>query len=186
MTGNLDRNEQQKNPASQARMKRKLIMQEKRNARQCQNSVQQKDKHDNHASNMSMAGSCSYVNVSTSTKAMLQPLKSRRHNIKENSFVSTPTTSPTSIVNSVDIDNGGDDEADETCGSNTLNMSTQQCSGAKLDKSFNDGRGPSSFRIQCETCHLIGSLLSMPEIAPKFAQLYIYDTKNEIQNRLAS
>ncbi|KAF1866312.1 hypothetical protein Lal_00024317 [Lupinus albus] len=42
-----------------------------------------------------------------------------------------------------------------------------------------------SFRIQGQTCHLIGSLLSMLGIAPKFAQLYIYDTENEIQNRLA-
>ncbi|CAL0323453.1 unnamed protein product [Lupinus luteus] len=40
MRGNLDRNryEEQKNVASQARMKTKLIVQEKRNARQCKNS----------------------------------------------------------------------------------------------------------------------------------------------------
>ncbi|KAF1862248.1 hypothetical protein Lal_00026772 [Lupinus albus] len=58
---------------------------------------------------------------------------------------------------------------------------------AKIDKSFNDGRGPPSFRIQGQTCHLIGSLLPMSRIASKFAQLsiYIYDTENEIQNRLA-
>lgn len=57
--------------------------------------------------------------------------------------------------------------------------------GAKLDRSINNGRGPPSLRIQGQSCHLIGSLLPMPGHSPKFAQLYIYDTENEIQNRLA-
>ncbi|KAK7311202.1 hypothetical protein RJT34_09186 [Clitoria ternatea] len=56
--------------------------------------------------------------------------------------------------------------------------------GAKLDKTYNNGRGPPSVRIQGQSCHLIGSLLPMPGHTPKFAQLYIYDTENEIQNRL--
>ncbi|KAL5159530.1 hypothetical protein HKD37_15G043838 [Glycine soja] len=55
---------------------------------------------------------------------------------------------------------------------------------AKLGRSFNNGKGPPSFRIQGQSCHLIGSLLPMPGNVPKFAQLYIYDTKNEIHNRL--
>lgn len=56
--------------------------------------------------------------------------------------------------------------------------------GAKLDRSINNGRGPPSIRIQGQSCHLIGSLLPIPGHTPKFAQLYIYDTQNEIQNRL--
>jgi DNA-directed RNA polymerase subunit RPC12/RpoP len=57
-------------------------------------------------------------------------------------------------------------------------------SGAKLDKKFNNSRGPPTIRMHGQSCHKIGSLLPMPGQSPKFAQLYIYDTKNEIQNRL--
>lgn len=56
--------------------------------------------------------------------------------------------------------------------------------GAKLDKSINNGRGPPTIRIQGQPCHRIGSMLPMPGQQPKFAQLYIYDAENEIQNRL--
>lgn len=56
--------------------------------------------------------------------------------------------------------------------------------GAKLDNKFNSSRGPPTIRIQGQSCHRIGSLLPMPEQSPKFAHLYIYDTENEIQNRL--
>jgi hypothetical protein len=56
--------------------------------------------------------------------------------------------------------------------------------GAKLDNRFNNGRGPPNIRIQGQACHIIGSMLPMPGQAPKFAQLYIYDTENEIQNRM--
>lgn len=56
--------------------------------------------------------------------------------------------------------------------------------GANLYRSFNNGRGPPSIRIQGQPCHLIGSLLPMPCHTPKFSQLYIYDIENEIQNRL--
>ncbi|XP_057456739.1 uncharacterized protein LOC130747739 isoform X2 [Lotus japonicus] len=58
--------------------------------------------------------------------------------------------------------------------------------GAKLDTSINDGKGPPTIRIQGQTCHLIGSLLPKPGDSPKFAQLYIYDTENEVQNRLST
>jgi hypothetical protein len=56
--------------------------------------------------------------------------------------------------------------------------------GAKLDNRFNNGRGPPNIRIQGQTCHRMGSLLPKPGDPPKFAQLYIYDTENELQNRL--
>ncbi|KAL5133595.1 ATP-dependent DNA helicase PIF1 [Glycine soja] len=55
----------------------------------------------------------------------------------------------------------------------------------KFDKSYNTGKGPPTFRIHGQTHHLIGSLLPMPNNPPKFAQLYIYDTDNEIINRLS-
>ncbi|CAH9127450.1 unnamed protein product, partial [Cuscuta epithymum] len=56
--------------------------------------------------------------------------------------------------------------------------------GARIDKSVNDGRGPPTFKIQGQTCHRVGSMLPMPGQHPKFAQLYIYDTEHEIENRI--
>ncbi|KAL5193323.1 hypothetical protein HKD37_20G055561 [Glycine soja] len=56
--------------------------------------------------------------------------------------------------------------------------------GIKLDKSINDSRRPPTIRIQDQPCHRIGSLLLMPGKEPKFAQLYIFDTENEVQNRI--
>ncbi|KAL5137572.1 Replication protein A DNA-binding subunit A [Glycine soja] len=57
--------------------------------------------------------------------------------------------------------------------------------GIKFDKSYTTGKGPPTFRIHGQTHHLIGSLLPMPNNPPKFAQLYIYDTDNEVINRLS-
>ncbi|XP_058761708.1 uncharacterized protein LOC131635112 [Vicia villosa] len=56
--------------------------------------------------------------------------------------------------------------------------------GAKLDNKFNNGRGPPMIRIQGQCCHRIGSLLPLDGQRPKFAQLYIYDTENEVSNRM--
>ncbi|KAF1877767.1 hypothetical protein Lal_00038076 [Lupinus albus] len=56
--------------------------------------------------------------------------------------------------------------------------------GAKIDRSMNSGRGPPTIRIQGQPCHRIGSMLPLPGQFPKFAQLYIYDTEHEIQNRM--
>ncbi|XP_058742571.1 uncharacterized protein LOC131615076 [Vicia villosa] len=56
--------------------------------------------------------------------------------------------------------------------------------GAKFDNRFNDGRGPPTMRIQGQTCHRIGSLLPPQGGKPKFAQLYFYDTENEVENRM--
>ena len=57
--------------------------------------------------------------------------------------------------------------------------------GIKVDTSYNTGRGPPTLRIHGQSHHLIGSLLPMPDNSPKFAQLYIYDTENEVNNRLS-
>ncbi|KAG5003647.1 hypothetical protein JHK84_027903 [Glycine max] len=64
-------------------------------------------------------------------------------------------------------------------------MFTFTSPGIKFDKSYNAGKEPPTFRIHGQTHHLIGSLLPMPNNPPKFAQLYIYDTDNEIINRLS-
>uniref|UniRef100_A0A0R0JJH4 Helitron helicase-like domain-containing protein n=1 Tax=Glycine max TaxID=3847 RepID=A0A0R0JJH4_SOYBN len=56
--------------------------------------------------------------------------------------------------------------------------------GIKLNKSINDSRGLPTIRIQGQPCHRIDSLLPMPGKESKFAELYIFDTNNELQNRI--
>ena len=46
------------------------------------------------------------------------------------------------------------------------------------------GGGPSNFRVQGKVYHSLGPLLPDSGQQPKFAQLYIYDTDSELQNRL--
>jgi len=56
--------------------------------------------------------------------------------------------------------------------------------GGNIDKTINQGEGPYVFRVNGQIHHHIGSLLPEPNKIPKFAELYIFDTKNEIENRL--
>lgn len=56
--------------------------------------------------------------------------------------------------------------------------------GARQDTSVNQGYGAYCYRIQGENYHRMGSLLPEGDKPPVFAQLYIYDSKNEIQNRM--
>ncbi|KAJ4902350.1 Helitron_like_N domain-containing protein [Raphanus sativus] len=54
--------------------------------------------------------------------------------------------------------------------------------GGKVDRSAKKGIGPQMFQLQGENYHLMGSL-KPPKGEPKFGQLYIVDTENEIANR---
>jgi len=57
--------------------------------------------------------------------------------------------------------------------------------GGNIDKTINKGEGPYVFRINGQIHHRIGSLLHETDnTRPKFAELYIFDTQNEIQNRI--
>ncbi|KAK4840053.1 hypothetical protein QYF36_026957 [Acer negundo] len=56
--------------------------------------------------------------------------------------------------------------------------------GGKVDTSINKGSNPPIFRIGGQNHHYIGGLIPLQNQKPKFAQLYIYDTKDEINNRL--
>ncbi|CDY67424.1 BnaCnng54880D [Brassica napus] len=58
---------------------------------------------------------------------------------------------------------------------------TMCCKG---DHSINNGRGPFVFRLSGENYHRIGDIVPEPGQAPKFSQLYVIDTLNEIKNRL--
>nr|XP_025676655.2 uncharacterized protein LOC112776643 [Arachis hypogaea] len=56
--------------------------------------------------------------------------------------------------------------------------------GGKVDKVINRGRGPPTFILCGQNYHLLGSLIPPEGSTAKFAQLYIYDTDNEISNRI--
>ncbi|XP_019199897.1 PREDICTED: uncharacterized protein LOC109193510 [Ipomoea nil] len=58
--------------------------------------------------------------------------------------------------------------------------------GGKVDRSLNTGNVPPVFKISGQNYHLIGSLVPTEGSIPKFAQLYIYDIDNEINNRINS
>ena len=50
--------------------------------------------------------------------------------------------------------------------------------GGNIDKKINKGEGPYVFRVNGQVHHRIGSLLPSPNKIPKFAELYIFYTKN--------
>ncbi|PWA42907.1 helitron helicase-like domain-containing protein [Artemisia annua] len=56
--------------------------------------------------------------------------------------------------------------------------------GAEVDDSINRGRGPYVFKVSGQIYHWIGSMCPELNKKPKFLQLYIYDTRNEVDNRL--
>ncbi|GKB95655.1 helicase [Tanacetum coccineum] len=58
--------------------------------------------------------------------------------------------------------------------------------GARIDHSINTGRAPYTFRINGQNYHRIGSLLPKEGIQPRYAQLYFFDTENEVQNRMSA
>ncbi|KAI3741126.1 hypothetical protein L1987_58793 [Smallanthus sonchifolius] len=55
--------------------------------------------------------------------------------------------------------------------------------GGKIDSSINRGGAPYIFRLSGQNYHTMGSLLPEHGSKPKFSQLYIYDTENEVSNR---
>lgn len=57
--------------------------------------------------------------------------------------------------------------------------------GVTIDHSVNEVPGPYVFKINSHCHHLMGSLIPSYGEQPKSAQLYSYDTDNEVSNRLA-
>ncbi|CDY47315.1 BnaAnng08890D [Brassica napus] len=58
--------------------------------------------------------------------------------------------------------------------------------GGEIDASVNNGRGPFVFRLHGQNFHQIGSLLPEEGLPPAFTQLYIFDTENEVRNRISA
>ncbi|XP_021995336.1 uncharacterized protein LOC110892485 [Helianthus annuus] len=55
--------------------------------------------------------------------------------------------------------------------------------GGKVDNKINRGNAPYVYRLSGQNYHSMGSLLPEDGDEPKFSQLYIYDTENEVENR---
>ncbi|KAL3629938.1 hypothetical protein CASFOL_026250 [Castilleja foliolosa] len=64
------------------------------------------------------------------------------------------------------------------------NMFSMTSFGARIDDTVNDGRGPYVFKVSSQVSHWIGSICPPSNEGPRFLQLYIYDTENEVTNRL--
>ena len=56
--------------------------------------------------------------------------------------------------------------------------------GGNVDHSINKGRGPYIYRLNGQNHHVFGSLIPDDGDTPKFCQLYICDTGNEVNNRM--
>ena len=56
--------------------------------------------------------------------------------------------------------------------------------GGNVDHSINKGGCPYIYRLNGQNFHVFGSLIPNTGEEPKFCQLYIYDTANEITNRM--
>ncbi|XP_056698595.1 uncharacterized protein [Spinacia oleracea] len=67
---------------------------------------------------------------------------------------------------------------------NSINAFTSM--GGKVDSSINRGNASYVFRLNGQNHHKIGSLLPPEGQQPRFTQLYIYDTQNEVSNRINS
>ncbi|XP_074380241.1 uncharacterized protein LOC141721294 isoform X1 [Apium graveolens] len=55
-------------------------------------------------------------------------------------------------------------------------------SGGKVDRAINKDGAPYCFKVRGQNLHFIGSLLPEEGENPKYCQLYIYDTENELSN----
>ena len=56
--------------------------------------------------------------------------------------------------------------------------------GAQIDDSINNGNAPYVFKISGQIHHHIGTLCPSNDDDPRFLQMYVYDTKNEIRHRM--
>ncbi|PWA86411.1 helitron helicase-like domain-containing protein [Artemisia annua] len=56
--------------------------------------------------------------------------------------------------------------------------------GAQIDDTINDGRGPYVFKISGQIHHWIGTICPTNKDEPKFMQIYMLDTDNEVAHRM--
>ncbi|KAL3651529.1 hypothetical protein CASFOL_004531 [Castilleja foliolosa] len=64
------------------------------------------------------------------------------------------------------------------------NMFSMTSFGARVDDAVNNDHGPYVFKVSGQVSHWIGSICPPDNEHPRFLQLYIYDTENEVPNRM--
>lgn len=65
-------------------------------------------------------------------------------------------------------------------------MFAMSSTGGIVDRDINNGTGPHCYRIYGQNHHNLGCLQPRDGQSPKFCQLYIYDTENEVENRISA
>ncbi|GKA62881.1 DNA helicase [Tanacetum coccineum] len=95
--------------------------------------------------------------------------------VSPNTNISTPTSLPFT-------DDVGNVKRRRLCRVDDVGPS--QPARANIDESINIGRGPYVFKISGQLYHWIGSLCPEEGQPPRFLQLYVYDTDNEVDNRI--
>jgi hypothetical protein len=58
--------------------------------------------------------------------------------------------------------------------------------GAKVDQLIEQSRGPYVYKISGQVYHRIGSLLLEDGQPPKYAQNYVYDSFDEVEDRISA
>lgn len=66
------------------------------------------------------------------------------------------------------------------------NMFSFTSMGGKIDHGLNAGHGPYTFVLSGTNYHSIGNLVPPVGQPPVFSQMYIYDTENEVSNRISA
>ncbi|XP_074378692.1 uncharacterized protein LOC141720243 [Apium graveolens] len=63
-------------------------------------------------------------------------------------------------------------------------MFAMSSTGGQIDRSINRGGAPYCFKVKGVNYHSMGSFVPLDGEIPKFCQLYIYDTEDEVHNRI--
>ncbi|WVZ59187.1 hypothetical protein U9M48_009374 [Paspalum notatum var. saurae] len=104
---------------------------------------------------------------------------------KQGRITLPPLKEPPSYLTSLLARDGGKHSANYQQNIRSYNsMFAFTSMGGIVDKNINKGQGPYVCRLKGQNYHHVGTLLPEEGEKPRFQQLYIYDTENEVQNRL--
>ncbi|GJT06993.1 DNA helicase [Tanacetum coccineum] len=133
----------------------------------------------------------------TTTEATYSSGISRRRSVRRRSSTRGPTVGSSSAAGPgtsyTYTDFGDSDQCCHSCGASFWygerlkghsHNQWPEYHLSKIDESINAGRGPYVFKVSGQIYHWIGSLCLPPGEALIFLQLYIYDTDNEVENRM--
>lgn len=190
-----------------ARLKRKEIIQEKKKskrARTCNEEANQQDTREaaNDTERLTDNGStpwnfgkpknrCEHCNALLWYEERLRPkVKTRKPAFgiccKQGKIKLPPRQRPPHYVDNLLNGEGGDSKNFRENIRSYNSMFSFTSTGGIVDKEINKGHGPYVFRMHGQNYHHIGTLLPEEGDKPRWGQLYIYDTENEVQNRISA